>query len=192
MIADKDRSGWFGASDTCYICGNWTTNTFAKWWLTKEGISSNNIETRAMLAGTHYEHRILDYIGVKERDKQILIPELRLRVNLDGNDETTDYEIKTYKLDNGFTVPKKYVQQVNVQMYASGLKGKIVAYGLTEENYKNYLLPIEKDRLSYHDVEYDNTFISEWLSKIKYLAHCLDRHVFPTKEGYDDYSKTNL
>ena len=60
MISDNDRSGWFGASDTKYIMGNWNTKTFQNWWLTKLGISTSNFRNTAMNAGTYYEHAILD------------------------------------------------------------------------------------------------------------------------------------
>ena len=37
MIHNQDRSGWFGASDTARIMGNWNTQTFARWWGEKLG-----------------------------------------------------------------------------------------------------------------------------------------------------------
>ena len=52
MIADQDRSGWFGASDTATIMGNWSTKTFRKWWMQKMGLDSSHYTTRAMNAGT--------------------------------------------------------------------------------------------------------------------------------------------
>ena len=42
MLSDKDRSGYFGASDTSYIIGNWKTKTFTNWWLVKLGLAQNN------------------------------------------------------------------------------------------------------------------------------------------------------
>ena len=45
MIADHDRSGWIGASDTDYVVGNWDTATWEKWMLTKLGIHEGRIET---------------------------------------------------------------------------------------------------------------------------------------------------
>jgi len=42
MITNKDRSGWFGASDTSTIVGNYKTKTFKKWWLVKLGLSEND------------------------------------------------------------------------------------------------------------------------------------------------------
>ena len=32
MIADHDRSGWIGASDTAFVIGNWKTKTWENWW----------------------------------------------------------------------------------------------------------------------------------------------------------------
>ena len=92
MIANKDRSWWFGASDTDYIVGSWDAKTFQKWWLVKLGLSSMDFSNKYTRAGTHYEHAILDALNIPmQKDKQVLIPFLRLRVNLDGNDCDTIY-----------------------------------------------------------------------------------------------------
>jgi hypothetical protein len=182
MIADKDRSGYFGASDTEKIIGNWKTATFEKWWLQKLGINRDSFSNKYMLAGSHYEHRILESLDIPmELDKQIIIEDLRLRVNLDGNDTNTIYECKTYNLEKGFKLPKKYVQQVQVQMFASGLrKAKIVAYGLTEGDYDNFFHSIDPDRRSEFDIPYDERWINEvYLPKLKYLAECLKEGRFP-------------
>jgi hypothetical protein len=182
MIADKDRSGYFGASDTEKIIGNWKTATFEKWWLQKLGINRDSFSNKYMLAGSHYEHRILESLDIPmELDKQIIIEDLRLRVNLDGNDTNTIYECKTYNLEKGFKMPKKYVQQVQVQMFASGLrKAKIIAYGLTEGDYDNFFHPIDPDRRSEFDIPYDERWINEvYLPKLKYLAECLKEGRFP-------------
>lgn len=181
MISDHDRSGWFGASDVRYIMGNRKTKSFENWWAVKLGLTSNNFTNTAMQAGTMYEHSILEFCNVPEMDKQILIPELLLRVNLDGNDDETDFEVKTYKYEKGFTVPKHYEQQVNVQMFASKLKkGVILAYGLVEEDYRNFFRPIDKTRLSRHRVEYNGMWIEkEFLPKLKYYAELLKEGRWP-------------
>ena len=159
MIADKDRSGWFGASDTATIMGNYGTATFKNWWLEKMGLHTNSVNTKAMKAGTAYEHKILDTIPNVVKDRQIIIPELRLRVNLDGETDDTIHEVKTHK-DTEFKPPKKYIQQVNVQMFASGKrKAQIDAYRLTEADYLNYFNEIDLDRLTIHPVAYDEEFI---------------------------------
>lgn len=191
MIDDKDRSGWFGASDTDYVIGNWETKSFYKWWLTKLGLNKSDFENIAMNAGTHKEHQILEYIGVTETDKQILLPEIRLRVNLDGNTDNTIYEVKTYSAEKLFKCPIKYKRQVWVQLYATKLKGAfIAAYGLTKEDYKNYFLPIDKDRLQLIPVEYNSAFIEEdYLPKLRYLAECLTAGRLPNIEEFKQRNK---
>ena len=87
MISDNDRSGFFGASDTSYIMGNWNTKTFKKWWMAKLGIDTSHYTSVAMNAGTYYEHGVLDVIGSPRKDHQIIIPEYKLRINLDGDGE---------------------------------------------------------------------------------------------------------
>ena len=177
MIETKDRSGWFGASDTDYIVGNWNTKSFTNWWLIKLGVHRSDFESVAMNAGTHKEHQILDYIGIEETDKQILIPELLLRVNLDGNTTDTIYEVKTYSADKEFKCPIKYKRQVWVQMYATKYKkAYIVAYGLKNEDYRNYFLPIDKDRVKEIPIEYNEEFIvTTYLPRLVYLADCLKK-----------------
>ena len=183
MIASKDRSGWFGASDTDYIIGNWETETFKKWWLTKLGIINSNFQNKYLLAGTHKEHQILNSLQIPllELDKQILIPELKLRVNLDGNTNECIFECKTHSVEKPFKVPIKYKRQVWVQMFASGFRqAKIVSYGLTESDYDNFFLPIEKNRRSITDIPYNEKFINEeYLPKLKYLARCLEKGILP-------------
>ena len=181
MITNKDRSGWFGASDTNTIMGNWKTATFKKWWLEKLGLHNSTVNTKAMKTGTQYEHKILDTIPGVVKDRQILIPELHLRVNLDGETETTIYEVKTHSIGKAFKVPKNYKQQVLVQMYATGGKDAyIVSYGLTEGDYLNYFNEIEPDRIQFHKIEYDEDFIEEYLERLKRLSDCLEKGVMPS------------
>lgn len=119
-----------------------------------------------------------------ELDKQIIIEDLRLRVNLDGNDSDTIFECKTYKLEKGFNLPKKYVQQVQVQMMATGFrKAKIIAYGLEEKDYDNFFREIDPTRRSEYIIEYDEKWINEvYLPKLTYLAKCLNEGRFPICE----------
>lgn len=182
MIESKDRSGYFGASDTDKIVGNYNTKTFEKWWMQKIGINRDHFDNKYTLAGTHFEHRILESLGIPmELDKQIIIEDLKLRVNLDGNTEDTIYECKTYKHENGFKMPKKYIQQVQVQMFASGLrKAKIVVYGLVEEDYDNFFRPIDPKRRDEVVIAYDERWINEvFLPRLRYLAKCLEEGRFP-------------
>ena len=186
MISNKDRSGFFGASDVDKIVGNTKTKTFEKWWLEKIGINKNDFTNDAMSAGTYYEHKILDSLGFEiEKDKQVIIEDLKLRVNLDGNTNDCIYEVKTYKLEKGFKVPLKYKRQVWVQMYATGIKkAYIVAYGLNESDYKNFFHQIEKSRLQMIPIEYEKEFIEKvYLPRLKYFAECLNKGVFPNEEN---------
>jgi hypothetical protein len=182
MIESKDRSGYFGASDTDKIIGKWTSETFAKWWMQKIGINRDHFENKYTSAGTHLEHRILESLGIPmELDKQIILEDILLRVNLDGNDCDTVYECKTYKYENGFKLPRKYINQVQVQMFASGLrKAWIIAYGLTEGDYDNYFHEIDPNRRDEIFIVYDERWITEvYLPRLKYLAECLKEGRFP-------------
>lgn len=187
MIHDKSRDGWFGGSDTRFIVGNWNTKTFRDWFMTKLGIVQNNIETRQMNAGTHKEGQILDFISpFVEKDKQIRIPELLLRVNLDGNIGKHIIEVKTHSADKPFKVSKAYWQQIQVQMYGYGTTdGEIVSYGLTEEDYRNYFLPIDAERLIHHPISYDKAWVEQtYLPRLKHLAECLKEGRMPVCQVY--------
>ena len=181
MIASQDRSYYIGASDTSFVVGNWETKTFEKWWLEKLGFSKNEIKTEAMQTGTNYEHKILDALKIEnlEKDKQIIID--RLRVNLDGNTNTCIYEVKTHKAEKEFKISKQYWRQAQVEMYASNIFNLyIVAYGLQENDYKNFFNEIDKDRIKLLQVEYDENFIqNEYLPKLEILTNCLKKGVFP-------------
>lgn len=149
----------------------------------KLGINRDHFDNQYTLAGTHYEHRILESLDIPmEFDKQIILEDLKLRVNLDGNTEDTIYECKTYKWEKGFNMPRKYIQQVQVQMFASGLrKANIVIYGLTEEDYNNFFREIDPTRRDAVVITYDERWINEvYLPKLKYLAECLREGRFPS------------
>ena len=191
MIHDKSRAGWFGASDTARIMGNWDTLTFRLWWLEKLGIRTNHIKTDAMQAGTAYEHKILSAIGVKKMDRQIKLRVLRLRVNLDGEDRETITEVKTHKGD--FKVSKAYWQQCQVEMFATRKQCRIVSYQLTDAEYENFFLPIDEGRIATWPIDRDNGFLRcEYLPRLAYLAGCLRRRETPTKEGFSEWSKFSL
>jgi hypothetical protein len=183
MITNKDRSGWFGASDANFITGNYNTKTFKKWWLEKLGIHQSTINTKPMRAGTHFEHKILDTIPNVIKDRQIIIPELKLRVNLDGETDII-HEVKTHKIDKPYKPTKSHKQQVIVQMYASGKEAEILSYGLTENDYKNYFAEIDIDRIKHHEIEYDEKYIALFLDRIKYLCKCLEKGEMPKNEEY--------
>jgi len=183
MIADKDRSGYIGASDTGYVMRNWSTKTFEKWWRVKQGIEKNDFTNEAMMAGTAYEHKILDALTIPglEKDKQIF--KGRLRVNLDGNTLCKIYEVKTYNVAKPFKVTADYRRQVNIEMYASEIHdGCIVAYGLEDCDYRNYYREIDLSRISFHEIPYDAAFIAEYEKRMLYLSYCLENGIFP-QEG---------
>ena len=115
-------------------------------------------------------------------DKQIIIEDLRLRVNLDGNTPFRIKEVKTYQWEKGWKkTPTKYINQVQVQMFASNIhEADIVAYGLEPADYDNYLRDLDRRRLQEFPVMYDHNWIENvYLPKLRILADCLKRGVFP-------------
>ena len=185
MIASQDRSYYIGASDCSYVIGNWKTKTWLNWWMQKIAINNAHFDNVYTLAGTHFEHRILESLGIPmELDKQYINEELRLRVNLDGNIEDCIYECKTTKDDiEKFKMPKKYINQVQVQMFGSKIrKAKIVVYQLTEDDYNNFFLPIDANRLRVFDIPYDEQWVNEiYMPKHLVLRDCLVKGVLPSE-----------
>ena len=183
MIASNDRSGYIGASDVQFVIGNWKTKTWENWWMQKLGINTDHFDNRYTIAGTNFEHMILDSLQLPEleKDKQIIIEDLLLRVNLDGNTTDRIKEVKTYQWAKGFKCPQKYRNQAQVQMFASRIFGAdIVAYGLEEADYDNFLREIAPQRRQEIPVEYDTAWIETvYLPKHMILADCLKRGVFP-------------
>lgn len=185
MISTQDRSGWFGASDTSYIMGNWKTKTFKNWWMSKLGINTSHYTNVAMNAGTYYEHAILDVVGVPRKDHQIILPEYKLRINYDGDGFGRIDEIKTHSQDKPFKVTKGYLQQVRVQMFGKLKTEKVMpeariwAYGLLPEDYRNFFNAIDRERLKAYPIEYDKAFIEKYLVRILYLKDCMERGVMP-------------
>lgn len=180
MITDKDRSGYIGGSDTGYVMKGWNSKTFDHWWRIKLGEETDTYTNEAMEAGTAYEHRILDALNIPELEKDKQIISGRLRVNLDGNTKTKVYEVKTYKAGKPFRVSKDYWRQVQVEMYALGVRhGEIVAYALTPEDYKNHNREIDPKRISHHKIKYDRRFIQEYLKRLEYLSECLENGRWP-------------
>ena len=190
MITDHDRSGWIGASDVQYVLGNWRTKTWEKWWMTKLGLNRKHFENESTKAGTNWEHKILESLHIDGMvlDKQILLPEILLRVNLDGNTAGRIYECKTYKIGSASAkqfeqglCPPSYRNQVQVQMYASKIYGAdVVAYGLLQEDYNNYLRAVDPGRRKLIPVTYDPNWIEKvYLPKHMILCEALKRRAFP-------------
>ena len=189
MIATKDRSNYIGASDTKFVIGNWNTKTFEKWWLEKLGLNQNNFQNKYTLAGTNYEHKILEFIKSEEMDLQKIIG--RLRVNIDGFTNKKIQEVKTYNYEKGFSLFPAYINQCQVEMYAFDTKEcEIIAYGLEEKDYDNYFRQIDKERLSRHEIPYNEEFINQtYLPRFKYLEECLIKGKYPSLEEYETSRK---
>lgn len=193
MIKNHNRAGWFGASDTKFIMGNWSTSTFMNWWMEKLGVKQNTLKTEAMIAGSYKEHQIAQYYAEQNNtnvilDRQVKIRKYRLRVNLDCETNAQIVEIKTHKLsEKEWKLPKEYVWQVQVQMFATKKhKACIYAYALNDDDYNNFYLPIEEERAKEFNVEYDEVWINnEYLPRLKYLASCLKKRKTPKKEEYE-------
>lgn len=182
MISSQDRSYYIGASETDKVIGNWKTKSWLDWWMQKIAINNDHFDNVYTLAGTHFEHRILESLGVPiELDEQIILEDLRLRVNLDGNTDDCIFECKTFINSKGFNLPKKYINQVQLQMFASKIyRAKIVAYGLEDEDYDNFFRPIDKDRLHIFPIEYNAKWVNDvYMPKHLILRDCLVKGVLP-------------
>ena len=182
MIHDFDRSGYIGASDVRYVCGNWRGKTFENWWLEKLGARHSRYQNRYMQAGNAWEHRILRAVNIPglELDSQFILEELKLRVNLDGNTLDKIYEVKTYRLQNGFHPDKWHRYQVLVQMLGSGIRqGEILYYGLREQDYSCSGI-VDPGRINRVPVVYDPVWLDQvYLPRHRELVRCMQARIFP-------------
>lgn len=191
MITDTSRAGWFGASDTkCVMLDNHDTKTWERFWDEKCGRFEHNVETKATHTGTIYEHPILDSIdGGINKDRQIILADMRLRVNYDGDKNGIIYEVKTHRSDKPFLtknalyqfIPKYIFGQVQVQMFVWKTayerelvdekfnKLYIVEYPLYAEDYAGEP-NVDFKRIKFHKVSYDKGFIKQYKKKLKPLA----------------------
>lgn len=189
MIRNKNRAKYFGASDTHSLMSNWQTKTFMQFWLVKLGVAVNDFDNVYTMAGNAYERKIAESLGLKMKfDRCVKIPKLRLRVNLDAETKDCIYEIKTHKAtEKEWKLPTNYWQQCQVQMFATGKrKCKLVAYPMEEENYENFFLGIDKDKVEIFDIAYDEQWIAnEYLPRLVYLAECLKKRKTPNKEEFE-------
>ena len=189
MITNPDRSGWFGASDTRFVVAkNRNTKTWLNWWSVKLGLQeATEIHTMAMDAGTAWEHKVLNAVNPSIRkDHQICIDKYRLRVNYDGDIDNRIYEVKTHNFLKDFKVTNPYWKQAQAEMFAWKLKYGvvpnlyIVAYGLVEQEYKDYSGKVDEGRLDYFPIEYDRGWIhGEYLPNLKELCRALRKGRFP-------------
>lgn len=191
MITDYDRSGWFGASDCKYVMlDNHGTKSWQNFWQEKIGVVKRDVDSTATNAGTIYEHPILDSIdGGINKDRQIILADMRLRVNYDGDKDGIIYEVKTHKAEKPFLtknalyqfIPKYIFGQVQVQMYVwktaheRGMevpefkKLYIVEYPLYKEDYENEP-QIDFERIKFHKVRYDKGFIKLYKKNLEPLV----------------------
>jgi hypothetical protein len=174
-----------GASDTSKMVMGLDSKGFQNWWKIKTGeVKDSFVPTVYTITGNAYESHILDSLGLEiERDKQIVVSE-HFVVNLDGNTTDTIYEVKTSSYENVFwgKTNKGYIQQVNVQMYATGIrKAFIVYYGLLPDDYDNLFAPeIDSDRLLLVEVEYDSDWIENtYKPRLALCERCLDSGEYP-------------
>ena len=198
MIADKDRRYWFGASDSAKILNpNHDTKTWQKWWRVKCGIDEDeffgNVYTDA---GTRFEHPILDCFDSDiNKDRQLIIPELRLRVNYDGDKDGNIFEVKTHRADKSFTITTYIASQVQTEMYVwqevvGELKGLyILSYGLTEADYLNEAPTAEDvdyNRIKIHRVKYKPKQIRRFLKCLEPLAEEIKKNIPEEEENGEE------
>lgn len=196
MITNKDRTGWFGASDTKFIMSNWKTSTFMSWFQSKIGTKDNSFSNVFTISGNIKEHQLSNhYAEVKNEkvilDRQVKLRQLRLRVNLDCETKKRIIEIKTHKYsEETWKMPKEYVWQVWVQMFATGKRDAcIYAYAMKEEDYENFFLPIDDKRIEEIPVEYNADWIkNDYLPRLVYLCKCLKERKTP---NYEEFLKEN-
>lgn len=194
MITDYSRDGWFGASDCKYVMNdNHQTKSWQDFWAEKIGAIKKDLDSTVTNTGTMFEHPILDSIdGDIIKDRQILLPDMRLRVNIDGDKDGIIYEVKTHKAEKPFLtknalyqfIPKYIYGQVQVQMFAwktAHERGEdlpkfnklyIVEYPLYREDYEGEP-NVDFKRIKFHKISYDKGFIKMYRKKLEPLAERL-------------------
>jgi len=208
MIKDADRSHFFGASDARHIFSeNREKKSWLDWWETKKGGENAFFGNKFTRAGNMFEHSILKaYNSDLELDRQIIIEDLRLRVNLDGNTEDEIVECKTYRYEKGFKITEAYMQQAQLQMYAwnneldeNGEKKNtpvdhvtFVSYGLLEDEYnEDYpidrieegTLPINPKRMDTHTCKISRSYQRRIPKILKKLAKRLEEEEYRPLDG---------
>lgn len=200
MIKNKNRSKWFGASDTDMIVGNWNTETFKKWWAIKLGYQTNSFHSWEMDCGNIIEIPIIRFIE-KMENKKIAIGRhpfynlaIRLRVNYDGLRKNEVIEIKTTQ-EHWKSVPKKYWEQCQVLMYRKRkTKTGLYAYKMQTEDYLSPYFPtIDEKRLKRYEIKYDENFIKTvYMPRLKYLVKCLRKKKYPFETEFKKETMNEL
>lgn len=207
MIHDQDRSGYFGASDTHHVMAeNRDTKTWIDWWYEKLGAKSTFSGNKYTRAGTRYEHPILEAIddGIT-MDGQLIIEDLKVRVNYDGWKDGVIYEVKTYDPKKDFRITDKYWMQVQVEMYVYKelaeswflppfKKLYICSYPLTEADREAAEPKVDSGKIDYQEVAYDEKFISKYKRRVKRLARKLrkalnEENIIEKSEGDPNIDK---
>ena len=192
----SSRAYWFGASDVKFIMSNWKTATFMSWWTEKLGVTKKDLKTIYLVSGRYKEHQLANHYAETHNekvilDRQVKLRQLRLRVNLDCETKKRIIEIKTHKYsEEAWKMPKEYVWQVWVQMFATGKRDAcIYAYAMKEEDYENFFLPIDDKRIEEIPVEYNADWIAyDYLPRLVYLCKCLKQRKTP---NYNEFLKEN-
>ena len=191
MITDYSRDGWFGASDTKFVMrDNHDTKSWQDFWDEKCGRTKLDVSTIGINTGTAFEHPKMDSIdGGITKDRQIVLRDMRLRVNYDCDKDGIIYEVKTNKAEKPFLtknalyqfIPKHIFGQVQVQMYVwktaheLGMdvprfkKLYVVEYPLYGDDYIGNP-EVDFKRIKFHKVTYDKGFIKEYEKRLKPLA----------------------
>lgn len=189
MIKDKDRKWWFGASDSKMILTpNHSTQTWQSWWRVKCGIDEQEFKgNRYTEAGDRFEHPILKCFDENmNMDRQILLEELRLRVNYDGDLDGNIFEVKTHRADKPFEVTPYIYDQVQTQMYVwketrDDFKHLyILSYGLTERDYANHdpsVDDIDYSRIKIQKIKYNRHHMRHFIKMLEPLAADLREYI---------------
>ena len=196
MIHDYDRSGYFGGSDSRYVLAkNRNTASFMEWWDVKLGISPHTpFETRYTRAGNLYEPHILEAVDPDVvRDGQIIYEKYLLRINYDGWNDGTIYEVKTHQAKKDFKVTKDYYAQCQAEMFVyKKMHNKwflppfkrlvLVSYPLYEDEYdvEDGEIEIVPSRICTQEVKYDKDWVqAEYIPKVKELSRALKKGKYP-------------
>ena len=198
MIHDKDRSGWFGASDSHKILNpNHDTKTWQEWWKVKLGIIESAFQgNRYTEAGERFEHPILMCFDKDiNLDRQLILEDKLLRVNYDGDKDGIIFEVKTHKADKPFEITAYIEAQVQTQMYVWNEKAEagevpplkelcILSYALNEEDYRN-------ENPTVDDVDFDRikvSIVKYKPRKVKRFLKCLMPLVEELKDAKTEHT----
>lgn len=191
MITDYSRKLWIGASDSLkVITPNHSTQSWREWWHEKLGLCERDFQGNIYThAGTIYEHPILESWDKNiNKDRQLIIEDLRLRINYDGDLDGNIFEVKTHKAEKPFEISKYIQAQVQTQMYVWKEKAKlgevpnfnnlyILSYGLYEDEYDVEEPQIDFNRIKVHKVKYNKAEVKHFLKCLKPLAEEIKEHI---------------